>query len=304
MVALVTKPLPPDELFPAHSTDVAQRFVQLPSGIRLRVAESGPPDGSPVLLLHGWGGTLYMYRHAFDLLPRLGLRTIAIDLRGFGLSTRIEEAGAYSLDEYLDDVLALLDTLRLERVAIVGQSMGGGLTLRFALRYPERVSRIVLINPTSLVPLRFLPLVRTMPRAVVAALGKRLVPRWAVGFIMRRVAYANAKAVTQRDIDEYWAPTQLPGYTLAARGALTDFDWSVVSDAEAGSLAVPALVILGRQDRLIANTESAAKRLRGADVCWLAGGHCAHEENPAEAYRAMGEFLRRDSIKVHKDLNS
>jgi pimeloyl-ACP methyl ester carboxylesterase len=297
------RPLPPDQLFPAHSSDISQRFVELPSGIRLRVAESGPSDGQPVLLLHGWGGTLYMYRHAFDALPRLGMRVIAIDLRGFGLSTRVEQHGAYALDKYIDDLTALLDALGVNRIAIVGQSMGGGLTLRFALRCPERVASIVLINPTALVPLPFLPVVRLMPRAVVAALGRRLVPRWAVGFIMRRLAYANPKAVTERDIDEYWSPTQLPGYALAARGALADFDWSVVTDDEARGLAVPALVMLGRSDRLIANTESAARRLRGAEVCWLPGGHCAHEENPAEAYRAMAEFLERDSIKLQKDLN-
>jgi pimeloyl-ACP methyl ester carboxylesterase len=300
----MSRPLPPDELFPAHSSDISQRFVDLPSGVRIRVAEAGPRGGDPVLLLHGWGGTLYMYRHAFDVLPRRGMRAIAIDLRGFGLSTRIATPGAYSLDAYIGDVLALLDILGVERPAIVGQSMGGGLTLRFALRHPERVTRIVLINPTSLVPLRFLPVVRTMPRAVVAALGKRLVPRWAVGFIMRRIAYANAAAVTERDIDQYWSPTQLPGYALAARGALADFDWSVVSDAEAAALAVPTLVMLGRRDRLIANTEAAAKRLHGAQVCWLAGGHCAHEENPAEAYRAIEDFLERHSIKSHNNLNS
>jgi len=297
------RPLPPDALFPAHSGDISQRFVELPSGIRLRFAESGPPDGDAVLLLHGWGGTLYMYRHAFDALPRLGMRAMAIDLRGFGLSSRIATRGAYALDEYIGDLTALLDTLGVERIAMVGQSMGGGLTLRFALRHPERVASIVLINPTALVPLPILPVVRSMPRAVVAAVGRRLVPRWAVGFIMRRLAYADPKAVTERDIDEYWSPTQLPGYVLAARGALADFDWSVVSDEEAASLAVPALVMLGKSDRLIANTESAARRLRGAEVCWLPGGHCAHEENPAEAYRAMVEFLERDSIKLQKDLN-
>jgi pimeloyl-ACP methyl ester carboxylesterase len=292
-VSNVSRLLSPDQLFPAHSSDITQRFVDLPSGIRLRVAEAGPSAGEPIVLLHGWGASLYMYRHALDALPRLGLRAIAIDLRGFGLSSRIAQRGAYALDEYISDLLAFLDLLGISRVAMVGQSMGGGLTLRFALRHAERLTRIVLINPTSLVPLRFLPFVRTLPRAVVAALGSRLVPRWAVGFILRRVAYANPGAVTEDDIDQYWSPTQLDGYTSAARGALSDFDWSVVSSEEAQSLAVPALVILGKSDRLIANTERAAHRLNGVRVCSLAGGHCVHEENPDRSYHVIGDFLAR-----------
>ncbi|HEY4307280.1 MAG TPA: alpha/beta hydrolase [Gemmatimonadaceae bacterium] len=289
--------LTPDQLFPAHSSDIAQQFVDLPSGIRLRVAEAGPRDGRPVVLIHGWGASMYMYRHALDALPRLGMRTIAVDLRGFGLSSRPVTRRAYSLDEYIGDLLALLDLLELSNPAIIGQSMGGGLTLRFALRCTSRVSKIVLINPSSLVPLRFLPIVRTLPRAVVVALGGRLVPRWAVAFTLRRVAYGDPNAVTDQDIDEYWSPTQLPGYTAAARAALSDFDWSVVSNEDAGQLAVPTLVMLGKSDRLIANTERAARRLNGAHVRSLAGGHCVHEENPVEAYRLIGEFLERDSIK-------
>jgi pimeloyl-ACP methyl ester carboxylesterase len=287
----MTPPLSPDQLFPAHSTDIEQRFVELPSGIRLRIAEAGPPDGDPVVLVHGWGASLYMYRHALDALPRLGKRTVAVDLRGFGLSSRVPRRGAYSLDEYIADLLSLLDLLELSRPALVGQSMGGGLALRFALRHEARVSRLVLINPSSLVPLRFLPVVRTLPRAVVAALGARLVPRWAVAFTLRRVAYGDANVVTEQDVDEYWSPTQLPGYTAAARSALSDFDWSVVSDAEALALAVPTLVMLGKSDRLIANNEHAARRLSGAQVRSLTGGHCVHEENPREAYRVIGEFL-------------
>lgn len=286
-------PLHPDELFPAHDSNVSQRFVDLASGIRLRVAEAGPRDGAPVVLLHGWGGSVYMYRHAFDILPRRGFRTIAVDLRGFGLSSRPARRGSYRLAEYLGDLTGLVDLLELERPAIVGQSMGGGLTLRFALSAPDRVSRIVLINPSGLVSLRFLPIVRMMPRAVVAALGRHLVPRWAVGFTLRHIAYGNPRVVSERDVDEYWSLTQLPGYAVAARDVLSEFDWRPVSNGQANGLAVPALVILGTSDRLIANTERAARRLRGARVRSLAGGHCVHEEKPAEAYRVIGDFLTR-----------
>ncbi len=266
----------------------------------MRIAEAGPADGTPTLLLHGWGGSLYMYRHALERLPMYGIRAIAVDLRGYGLSDKPTTRGAYTLDAYHRRSRRVARwLLELSRPDIIGQSMGGGIALHFSrCGDAERVSRIVLINPSSLVPIRFIPLVRTMPRSLVVALGARLVPRWAIGVTLRRVAYGSASAVTEEDIDEYWSPTQLPGYAAAARGALGDFDWSVVSDEEAQRLAVPTLRRCSAQRSSGAPTAAARPDVcADAEVHVMAGGHCVHEENPAAAYRMIGEFLRRDSIK-------
>ncbi len=278
-------------MFPARRGDISQRFITLASGVRVRIAEGGPATGAPVVLVPGWGGAVYMFRHAFDELARRGMRVIVIDPRGFGLSDKPATRGAYSLDSYLADLTGLFDALGVERAAVVGQSMGGGIALHFALRHPERVSRLVLINPTGLVSLWFVPLLRLMPRAMIAAFGRRLIPRWVAGFILRRIAYGNPRAVTEHDIDEYWAPTQLPGYVNAARATLTEFDWRPLSDAEASRLATPAMVILGVADRLIGNTEKAVHRLPGATVHCLAGGHCVHEEKPMDTYGLISAFL-------------
>jgi pimeloyl-ACP methyl ester carboxylesterase len=285
-------PLAPDEIFPAGSSDIVQRFLTLRSGVRVRIAESGPRDGTPVVMLPGWGGTVYMYRHGFDALSRAGLRVIAADLRGFGLSDRPRKRRAYVLDSYIEDLLGLLDALELTNPLIVGQSMGGGVVLRFAQRHPERVSRIVLINPVGLVPLRFMPLLRMTPR-FLSALGKSLVPRAMIRFILKYLAYGDPSLVTERDIDEYWAPSQLPGYVYAARATLSEFEWRPMSNDEAAGMAVPALVILGNRDRLINNTERAAKRLRDVTVHTLPGGHCAHEERPRQAYALIAGFATR-----------
>jgi pimeloyl-ACP methyl ester carboxylesterase len=287
----MSRPLSPDEIFPAGSTDISQRFLTLPSGIRVRVAESGPAGGPPVVMVPGWGGNVYMFRHALDQLARRGMRTIAIDPRGFGLSDKPETPGAYSLEAYLGDLLAVFDALGLERAALMGQSMGGGTALHFAIRNPERVTRLVLINPTGLVKLRFMPLLWAIPSRILAAMGSHLVPRWMVGFILRRLAFGDPRGVSERDIDEYWAPTQLPGYVNAARAVLGQFDWSPVPDEEMSRLAAPAMVMLGVADRLINNDENAARRVPGAAVHCLPGGHCVNEESPADAYRLIAAFL-------------
>ena len=66
---------------------------------------------------------------------------------------------------------------------------------------------------------------RLMPRPLAAVGGGRLVPRWGAGWILRNLAFADPSRVTERDVDEYWAPTQLPGFALAARASAEEFDW-------------------------------------------------------------------------------
>lgn len=288
---VVSTPLSPDELFPAGLPDISVRHVRISTGVHLRIAESGPPSGRPVLMFHGWGASAYMYRHALALLPERGLRAIAVDLRGYGLSDKPTVSGAYSLDAYCADLGALLDALDLPSAALIGQSMGGGLALRYALRNSARVSRLVLVNPVGLAPIAYLPILRLLPRSAVATFGRRLVPRFGVEFILRYVAYAIPSQPTERDVDEYWGPTQLPGFVCAARSALGEFDWRPLTAIEADALAVPTIVILGTRDRLIRNAGPGAKRLRGAALHSVDGGHCVLEENPAEVYRIAGDFL-------------
>jgi pimeloyl-ACP methyl ester carboxylesterase len=278
-------------VFPAGSTDITQRRLTLSTGVTLRVVEGGPADGPPVLMLPGWGGPAWMYRHAFGELMPKGYRLIVAELRGFGLSDKPTSREQYTLERYCADLHALIPALGYERVALVGQSMGGAIALRYSLRNPARVSKLVLINPAGLVPMRFLALLRVLPPSVMGLIGRRAVPRFVVELVLRVLAYGDPAKVRSEDIDEYWAPTQLDGYVYAARAALSEFEWDPVSDDLAQSLAVPCMVMIGRRDRLIRNDEASAKRLAGATVCWLPGGHCGHEEAPHEAYGAMTEFL-------------
>jgi pimeloyl-ACP methyl ester carboxylesterase len=279
-------------MYPAFAPHIVARTYPLRTGIRLRVAESGPPTGPPVVMLHGWGASLYMYRHALDRFPQLGIRTLAVDLRGHGLSDKPLADNSYSLNAHVGDLDALLDALALPSATFVGQSMGGGLALRYALARPDRVSKLALINPTALAPVPYIDLLDLFPTVVADLLGRRLVPRWMIGFILRRLAYGDPLLATERDIDEYWAPTQQPGFAHAACAALSEFEWGVLTDAEAAALRVPALVIIGRQDRLLKNSYEASARLRGARVEMVHGGHCAHEEHPDVVYGMLGEFVR------------
>jgi pimeloyl-ACP methyl ester carboxylesterase len=289
----VSTPLAPSEFFPAGIREISSRIVPLSTGVRVRVVESGPADGVPLVMLHGWGASVYTFRHAFSMLPPIGVRAIGVDLHGYGLSDRPRQRGAYSLASYMADLVSLLDVLELPRAAFLAQSMGGGLTLRFALAHPGRVRGLALINPSGLVPIPGVAAMRFAPRGAVEAVGERLVPRWLVRFVLRYIAFGDASRLAERDVDEYWSAARLPGYVRAIRGAISEFDWRALSAAEAQALAAPAMVILGQQDRLIRGASEAAARLRGSEVHLLPGGHCVHEERPEVVYPLVAEFLTK-----------
>ncbi|GHF64010.1 3-oxoadipate enol-lactonase [Kitasatospora xanthocidica] len=123
------------------------RTVDLPE-VTLAYRVSGPADGPPLVLLHALG------ERASDwdvVLPGLapGHRVYALDLRGHGDSGR---PGAYGLPAMRDDVLAFLDALGLDRVDLIGHSLGGAVAYLLAQAAPERIDRLVLEEIPALYP--------------------------------------------------------------------------------------------------------------------------------------------------------
>jgi 4,5:9,10-diseco-3-hydroxy-5,9,17-trioxoandrosta-1(10),2-diene-4-oate hydrolase len=288
------RPLAPDEMYPAHAAGATARFVDLPTGVRVRIVEAGARGAPPVVMLHGWGASLYTFRHGLELLPARGFHVVAVDMRGFGLSSHPEKKGAYTLDAYAADLDALLEELALPaRPALVGHSMGGGLALHFALDQPSRVSALALIAPTGLVRTPALLAVRVAPRSVAEALGERVITRRVVRMILEHIAFGDTSHVTDRDVDEYWAPTQIDGYIRAVRGTAAEFDWTPLTGAAMRSLSVPVAVVLGTNDRLVRHAGVSARRLAGSSVYEISGGHCVHEERPGEVYETIGDHLGR-----------
>ena len=113
------------------------------NGIDLHVTEAGA--GEPVLLLHGITVDATFEFHELTQLAR-DHRVIAPDLRGHGRSTR---PVAFTLDDHVRDMTALLDALGVQRAALVGTSMGSYIAQALALAVPDRVSRLVLVVAKS-----------------------------------------------------------------------------------------------------------------------------------------------------------
>jgi len=127
---------------PPQIEGVRRSFVDA-NGVRFHVTEAGPPDGRPVLALHGWPQHHYEWR---DLLadPPAGMRIIAPDLPGYGWSG--PPTHRWDKEDIATDVLALLDALGLDRVLLVAHDWGAYAGYRMILREPERFEGYLAMN--------------------------------------------------------------------------------------------------------------------------------------------------------------
>ncbi|TMC49872.1 MAG: alpha/beta hydrolase [Chloroflexi bacterium] len=114
------------------------------NGLSFHVEDHG--EGSPVLLLHGWPDSSYLWRHQIPALAAAGHRVIAPDLRGFGRSDRPSEATAYAMTTLVADVAGILDAAGVERATVVGHDWGASLAWVVAGFLPERVERLVVLS--------------------------------------------------------------------------------------------------------------------------------------------------------------
>jgi len=108
--------------------------------------DTGGPDRFPVLFIHGLGENLLTWQKVLDRLPQEKYRFLLIDLPGHGQSTA-ERRGEYSHRQLAEQLVEFLDVLSIEKMVVVGHSLGGTLAIRMALLHPEKVQALFLISP-------------------------------------------------------------------------------------------------------------------------------------------------------------
>jgi len=118
-------------------------------GARINYHDTG--SGAPVLLIHGSGPGVSAWANWRGVIPLLGTnyRVIAPDMAGFGY-TQSEQAPAFDVARWVDQVVQFLDQLGLAKVHVVGNSFGGAVALHLARRHPQRVDKLVLMGAVSL----------------------------------------------------------------------------------------------------------------------------------------------------------
>ena len=263
------------------------------SGAKLSIVEAG--TGPAVLAVHGLGGTKGSFLPTVAALADR-FRVIAVDLPGFGDSDKPIGA-SYDARFFAAAGIDLLDALELDRVHLIGNSLGGRIALEIALRHPGRVGRLALLAPSLAwrrdrpwVPLLRLTrpelgLVQLAPRPVVEAIVHRLIPGADQGW-------------TAAGVDEflraYLTPAGRAAFYAAARHIYLEEPhgehgfWTRLQ-----TLAPDALFVWGRRDKLvpIAFARHVTDALPRARHLELDCGHVPQIERPEQTHAALAAFL-------------
>lgn len=135
------------DLSEVEMDDQHLEHVTLPSnGIRLHVVQTGSRYGPLVILLHGFPEFWYGWRRQLQPLAEAGFRAWAPDQRGYNLSEKPPGISDYRLEELAGDVLGLIDAAGVEKCYLVGHDWGGAVAWWVALRFPERIHKLAILN--------------------------------------------------------------------------------------------------------------------------------------------------------------
>ena len=234
--------------------------------VYLSVIDAGPRQGSPVLLfVQGAGG------HALQWINQLGYfsqrtRCIAPDLRGHGLSDKPRDG--YTVDSVTEDLVAVLDRLDIhEPVILLAHSAGGLLGINFAHRFPERLSKLILVNTAAQLPLsRWMRLGLRTPSMLMVLVRP---------FLQRRGRFNAPPHIFKKFVENSVGTWQ---------------GWDLLHD-----ITVPTLVIAGQRDwyvRPSLSRRTAHEMPRARLEIIRAAGHQSPLERPAAVNRAVERFMQ------------
>lgn len=243
-------------------------------GVQIDYEVHGEADGPLLLLTHGYGASQRMWDSNIPALAR-NRRIIAWDMRGHGSSDAPADSGQYNHHACVEDMAELLDAVGATRAVLIGMSLGGYLSLAFRLRFPERVSGLVLVD--------------TGPgfRDDAAREGWNQHARELADQLEREGlgvlgSPENRSAQHQHGVF---------GLAQAARGMLVQENGSVLESLP--QIDAPTLIVVGARDtQFLRAADAMERRIPGARKLVLDGaGHAANMDAPDEFNRAVDEFL-------------
>ena len=268
------------------------------NGIRTRYWDLGEEGAPPVVLIHGIGASVEFW---IPTLPALvpNHRVVALDLVGYGHTDKPRDA-PYTFPYFADFVRQAMDALEIPEAAVVGHSLGGGVTLKLAEQVPARVTRLVVVDAAGLGTQGLSIAYQLM---VIPGLGRWLTrpdPQWTRKFLEGLVH--DPDHVREEMVEQSVAMMSQPGaqaaYLATIRSLATVFGprKDVVADIVDNLDAITArtLVIWGQQDEAIpvSHAETAVAGIPDAELVIIeACGHMPMVEHPDVFNEAVRAFL-------------
>ena len=259
-------------------------------GVNLHYQDTGPSKNAiPILFLHGFGASLQTWDTWAQALSE-DYRVISVDLPGFGL-TGEDPSGIYTDQRSVEVLEAFLKELNIPKVVLVGNSMGGKFAWQFAARYPNQVSKLVLISPDGYAS----PGIEYGKKTEVPAIADLYRYFFSRMFLVMNLkpAYANPNTLNDALVNRYYDLMLAPGVRGAILGRMQQ---TVLQDPvpSLSSIQVPTLLIWGEKDAFIPirNSNDYLKVMPNAKRVSLPNiGHLPQEEQPSIGLQVLKDFL-------------
>ena len=259
-------------------------------GVNLHYQDTGPSKNAiPILFLHGFGASLQTWDTWAQALSE-DCRVISVDLPGFGL-TGEDPSGIYTDQRSVEVLEAFLKELKIPKVVLVGNSMGGKFAWQFAARYPNQVAKLVLISPDGYAS----PGIEYGKKPDVPAIADLYRYFFSKTFLAMNLepAYADPNTLNDALVNRYYDLMLAPGVRGAILGRMQQ---TVLQDPvpSLASIQVPTLLIWGEKDAFIpiSNSNDYLKVMPNAKRVSLPNiGHLPQEEQPSIGLAALKEFL-------------
>jgi pimeloyl-ACP methyl ester carboxylesterase len=251
--------------------------------------------GPPIVLIHGFMGMAYDWRSNIQELGQY-LSVCALDLPGFGYTDKPLNFD-YSSNGYAEFIASFLNTYNIDRVVLVGNSMGGQIALMTCLNHPDRVAGLILIDsggyPRSV---QFLPF-RLLSIPVIGRISMEFVNRAVIRMMLRKGIYFNGSLATDEVIDNYYAVYD----TVNARKMPPVIMRIIINDeayiaSNLHKIKCPTLIIWGDEDRVISpsRAEMFQRDIRGASLVMVPQvGHMPQVEKAEMVNEAIIDFASK-----------
>ncbi len=252
--------------------------------------EEGTTYEIPVVFIHGMCFDHRMWLRQIDTLHK-HFHVIAYDVRGHGRSGVGD--GQYTYRMFVDDLVALLDHLGIERAVLCGLSMGGAIALRTVEIHPERVRALVLCDTHSGADSNEAKYWREL---AIKAIKQDGLETFTDEFV--RKVFAPATFAIQPGIVEMIRSTIIATSPLAACGALLAQAARTDTTSTLSRITVPTLLLAGEEDALTPPSLMRAmhEKIRHSELCIISGaGHVSNLESPDEFNKFLLQFLEKIS---------
>lgn len=268
-------------------------YVQLPDG--MTHYELGNPSlDQTVVLVHGFSVPYFIFDPTFHFLAQCAFRVLRYDLFGRGYSDRPDTR--YNIDFFVKQLAGLLDALSLNRpVSLIGLSMGGPITAAFTARHPERVDKLVLIDPAGVRPVI---LSKILKAAAAPLIGEAILSLVGSGGMIKNIASdIFDKRLVEHFQQRYRVQMQYRGFRRAILSTIRNNMLHSFIDTyrKVGSLHKPTLLIWGRHDTTVPLRHSDDLRAAIPNIEFHIIEDCSHIphfEKPEETNALLLKFLR------------